>query len=155
MVLLRPRKHSPLFHVKPAFTNSHHRSDSLKARLQAFTLVVTVAGPQQPPLCHKLACAHRPCIAANSGLAAWLAVPADLTRRPLPGEHKEELLLGGRWQSCLAQLPREEGRRHRSALSGPLPPWTGLRAAPPGAAPSANWSRSTKPMPHRGHLVIS
>lgn len=74
-VLLRPCKHSTLFHLKPAFKNGQHHSDSLSA----FLSVVTPAGSQQASLCHNLAWAPRlalvslPCIAANSRLAALLA----------------------------------------------------------------------------------
>lgn len=131
-VLLRPCKHSTLFHLKPAFKNGQQHSDSLSA----FLSVITPAGSQQASLCHNLAWAPRlalvslPCIAANSRLAALLARSHPQTAICQVSTEASLLLRGGcgraAWDATAARR-----QRHRLRRLVQLPAWTGLRAAPP------------------------
>lgn len=136
MVLLRPCKHSTLFHLKSAFKNGHHHSDSLKSASLSLPISDNTGWPSAGlPVINWPG--HAPLLSwvfpALLPTAGWLPCWWSQKISSQRGAYVEAA--GGvAWDCTAARRAEGTAPRLRPVWSG-CPACTGLRAAPPRAGP--------------------
>lgn len=146
MVLLRPCKHSTLFHLKPAFKNGRHHSDSLKsAPLSLHCQWQCWLALSRPP-CHWLAWARSTCSRESSLPAGGPRSHPQTASVRLAQRGALTWRLLAEWRGANSS---EECRGHRSAPSGLAARMHQAQARPPEEVPLATGLFHHKSVPTR------